>query len=138
MEGQSCYSCFDLDFPFRPTDQKKASIAAEVENERGTGTGTGTGTETETGTGTGEETGRGGTIPDRVPDPGLAPGTVTGTETEIGTEIVVKERTSLPAGLIVHPAPGKTWIKTLIAGKTNTWTGLLPRSLLLATFITAK
>lgn len=130
--------CYWVISYFTLTDQKRADVVAEAEKRTDTATETGIeteiGIETGTGIGTGEEMGGDGTVLDLGPGP--APGIVT--DTEIETEIMVKEETSLTAGLSVHPALEKTRTRTLSAGKTNTWTGLLQRSLLWATFTTEK
>lgn len=111
---------------FFPADQKKASVTAEVAAEAEKET------DAETETGIERRTGREGTDLDRVQDPDLAP------ETETGTEVVAREETDLPVGLIAHPAPERTKTKMLTAGKTNMWIALLQRSLLWATSTTER
>lgn len=102
----------------------KADIAAEAEAETDTGTEIEPGIETETG---------GDAIAlDRARDPGLAPETATEIETE------AKEGRSPPAGGSARPAPERIRTGTGTAGKTNTWTGLLQRSLLWGTSTTAR
>lgn len=113
-------------------------VAAEAEKETVTETETrivsGTETEIETETGTGSE----GIVLDHVPDPGLAPETAIDTERKTETETAAKEETNLLDGQSVHRAPEKTRTETLTAGRTNMWTDLHQRSLLLETSTTAK
>lgn len=91
---------------------------------------------TETETEIERRTGRDGIVLVLDPSPDLAPETVNGTEIE--TEIAAKDETNLPAGLSAHLAPEKTKTETLTAGRTNMWTALHQKSLLLVTSTTAK
>lgn len=123
---------FHVLFPGQKRAGATAEVAAEAEKE------TGTETATETGTEIGKRTGRDAIALVLAPSPGLAPETAIGTEKEIETEIVAKKEINLPAGLSAHPAPKKTKRETLTAGRTNMWTGLHQRSLLLVTSTMAK
>lgn len=121
-------------FPLILTGQKRADATAEVaaEAEKKTDTETATEIETEIGRRTGRD--------DIVLDPGpdLAPEIANVTEIETETEIAAKGEINPPAGLSAHPAPEKTKTETLTAGRTNMWTALHQKSLLLVTSTMAK
>lgn len=124
-EGLHVYFCWQP-YSHNIPGQKRADITAVVaaEAEKGTDTETEIGIRTE-----GE-----GIVPDHAPDPGLAPETAIATE----REIAANEKTNLPDGPNAHLAPEKTKTEIPNAGRTNTWTALPPRSLLLVTYTTAK
>lgn len=113
-------------FPLIIVDQKRADITAEAAAEAEK--------ETDTEIEIGRRTGRDVIVLDHAPD--LAPETVI--VTEIEREIAVNEKTNLPGGLSAHQAPEKTKTEILTAGRTNMWTALHQRSLLLVTYTTAK
>lgn len=106
------------------TDQKRAGatveVAAEAEREIGTVTEITI------------ETGGDDTVPARARE------IATATEREKETESRERGEKSLPGGPSAHPVPGRTKTETLTAGRTNTWTGLRPRSLLSVTSTTAR
>lgn len=80
------------------------------------------------------ETGGDGSVPGRALEIGIA----TERETETEKESRARGEKSPPGGPSARPAPGRTRTETLTAGKTNTWTGLRLRSLLLVTSTTAR
>lgn len=115
-------------FFFTSAGQKRADATVEVAAEAETEIATATETEIMI------ETGGDGTVPGRAQEIAIA----TETEKETGTESRGRGEKNLPGGTNAHPAPRRTKTETLTAGRTNTWTGLHLRSLLLVTSTTAR
>lgn len=99
-----------------PAGLRRSDVPVGVAAEAETETDTETGTETEIETETGRRTGRGLA--------GLVHAPETGSGAENESESEAKRETSLPAGASALRAPGKT----LIGGRTNTWSAPHQRS----------
>lgn len=108
------------------TGQRRADatveVAAEAEREIGTATEITI------------ETAGGDTVPGRA----LEIASVTATEREKESESRGRGEKSLLGGASARPAPRRSKTETLTAGRTNTWTVLRLRSLLLGTSTTAR